>query len=135
MNRSLIVQPIIRRDKAGDGRFGAPRGIRSHKGIDYLCEPETFCYSPAAGVITKLGFPYADDEKWRYVEVTDDRGQRHRMFYVYPLVRVDQFVHIGEVVGETQDISGRYPNQGMSAHVHYEVINSEGQYVNPESLT
>lgn len=82
--------------------------------------------------MSKLGYPYADDHSWRYVEITDDHGNRHRLFYCLPAVRVDQIVQEGDIVGEAQDISDRYPSSGMTAHVHYEVISQYGEYLNPE---
>jgi len=130
--RPLVVQPVIRSDKAGDGHFQAPRGTRMHNGVDYLCEPGTLVFSPASGVVTKLGYPYSDDLQWRYVEITDDYKNKHRLFYTEPAVRLDQFVIVGEVVGEAQNIALRYPDQGMLAHLHYEVISPDGVFVDPE---
>ena len=130
--RPRIVAPLIRSDEAGDGHFGAHRGDRTHKGIDYLCDPRCFVYSPVEGIVSKLGYPYSDDLSWRYVEITDDRRNRNRLFYVLPCVRLDQIVSEGEIIGEAQDISERYPGQGMTAHVHLEIIGPDGEYINPE---
>lgn len=131
--RPLLVQPLIRMDKAGDGTFGAPRGGRSHRGVDYLCEPGRFTFSPVNGTITKLGYCYVNDPKWRYVEVTCDKGRRHRMFYCLPLVRDGELITKGQIIGENQNIPERYPDQGMKAHIHYEII-EDGDYLNPEEL-
>ena len=132
--RKLIVQPLIRSDSAGDGAFGASRGMRTHNGVDYLCEPGKFTFSPVDGVVSKLGYCYTNDPKWRYVEVKDDRDNRHRLFYSLPLVSLDEMVTTGQIIGENQDISERYPGQGMRAHIHYEIIDVTGQYMNPEEI-
>ena len=126
------MQPVIRSDEAGDGHFQAPRGNRLHNGVDYLCEPGTFVFSPVSGVVSKLGYPYSDDLQWRYVQITDDHGEKHRLFYAQPLVKMDQFVTVGEVVGEAQNIAERYPGQGMLAHIHYERIGTDGSFKHPE---
>ena len=131
--RPQVVQPVVRSDSAGDGHFQAPRGNRLHNGIDYLVEPGTLVYSPVSGVVTKLGYPYGDDLQWRYVEITSDDFERFRLFYTEPAVVVDQFVMIGEVVGEAQNIAERYPGQGMLAHIHLEVIDADGNFRDPEA--
>lgn len=128
----LIVEPVVRNDAAGSGLYGASRGNRKHRGVDYLCRPGGLVFSPVAGVVSKLGYPYGDDLTWRYVQITDDHGNRHRVFYCLPLVNSGEMVLAGEVIGEAQDISTRYPGQGMQPHIHYELINEDGDYVNPE---
>jgi hypothetical protein len=42
------------------------------------------------------------------------------------------YVHRGDVIAEAQDISERYPDQGMSPHIHYEVKQPDGAYRDPE---
>lgn len=128
----LIVAPVIRNDGAGSGEFGAPRGDRTHRGVDYLCRPEGFVYSPVHGTVSKLGHAYEDDLSWRYVQVTDGSGNKHRLFYVTPAVRPGDIVRPGDVLGEAQDISQRYPGKGMQPHIHYELKTSQGEYIDPE---
>ena len=132
--RYFVVGPIIRVDAAGDGHFGAPRGSRTHNGVDYCCTPGGFVHSPVDGTVTKLGYCYTDDPYWRYVEVTDDSGLRHRLFYTLPLVLNDELVTAGQIIGEAQDVSQRYPGQGMKPHVHYEIMDASGSYINPETV-
>lgn len=132
--RPRIVAPLIRVDDAGDGHFGAPRGDRTHRGVDYLCRPGDTVHSPCNGVVSKLGFPYADDSTWRYVEITDGRSRRHRLFYVEPLHHVGTIVKEGNVIGHAQDISLRYSPR-MKPHLHYEIISfPAGEYLNVEEL-
>jgi murein DD-endopeptidase MepM/ murein hydrolase activator NlpD len=125
-------------DPAGDGHFGAPRGDRTHNGIDYLCVPGEPVRSPVEGNVTKHGYPYEDDLSWRYIEITDGFNQRHRLFYTKPLSNVNELVAVGQVIGEAQNISKRYEDRGqvlnqMKPHVHYEVINGKGEYIDPET--
>ena len=122
----------IRHDKAGSGAYGAPRGSRTHCGIDYHCTPGEPVLSPVAGEVTKLGYPYGDDLTWRYVQITDEKGENHRLFYVEPAVALGQVVNGGEAIAIAQDISERYPDQGMLPHVHYEIKTAGGEFRNPE---
>jgi hypothetical protein len=82
-----------------------------------------------------LGLPYANSD-YRYVEITDALKNRHRLFYVRPLVAVNEVITLRQIVGEAQDISLRYPSEKypMSPHVHYEVISSTGDYLDPTSV-
>jgi murein DD-endopeptidase MepM/ murein hydrolase activator NlpD len=117
----------------GAGWYGAPRGARSHNGIDYAVEPGIEILSPVEGKVTKLGYPYADDLSFRYVQVTDEDGYQHRVFYVEPSVNVGQRVGTRTVIGTAQNIAGRYAFEGrMTNHVHYEVKDPAGNFVDPE---
>ena len=131
-----VTLPKRTGDPWGSGEFGAPRGTRTHKGIDYSCYPESAVHSPVDGVVTKLGYPYGDDLSFRYVEVMDNDGLRHRLFYVSPLVEHGDEVHAGDVVGLSQDISSRYRDESKPAminHVHYEILDDAGDPINPEA--
>lgn len=121
-------------DDWGDGEYQAPRGDRKHKGIDYECPVGAVIHSNVTGRVTKVGYPYSDDLSFRYVEVTDTDQQRHRYFYVYPLVNKGDAVDEGDSLGLSQDISGRYSDpdkKPMKNHVHYEVLTEHGP-INPE---
>ena len=126
---NYISTSAIRNDAAGSGHFGAPRGDRKHRGIDYAVPVGAVILAPVAGTVTKLGYCYADDLQWRYVEVTDGDGSRHRAFYVDPCVETGMEVTEYDPIGVAQDITRRYPGSGMIAHVHYEVIAPNGDYV------
>lgn len=125
---------VVRMDSAGDGRYGAKRGSRAHTGVDYVCTPGEPVLSPVAGTITKRGFAYGDDLKWRIVDIRANDGFLHRLFYVDPLLDVGTQVTMFQAVGVAQDISKRYPNREMLPHVHYEIKNEDGEHVNPETL-
>ena len=130
---TLILQPPPRyQDPWGAGHFGASRGDRVHRGVDYACIKESILLSPVKGEVTKLGYPYSDDYSFRYVEVTDNRGYRHRFFYVEPLVYEGNKVKVGHKLGIVQNLQTRYPD--ITNHVHYEVIDLDGDYLNPEQI-
>jgi len=117
-------------DNYGSGHFGASRGSRTHNGIDYVCDKGSPIHITTPGKVTKLGYPYGDDLSFRYVQVTDEKGLAHRVFYVEPSVSAGDLVTAGTVLGTSQDLTKRYPN-GMTNHVHYEIKNGS-EYINPE---
>lgn len=127
--------PVRVSDGWGQGHFGASRGTRSHNGTDYLCHTGESITSHVDGVVTKIGYPYADDLSFRYVEVTTKDGLRHRWFYVSPSVAVGDSIMVGGRVGAVQDIQARYkkknPARYMGNHVHYEVLDKSGKALNP----
>lgn len=116
-------------DRHGSGAWGAPRGARTHKGVDYACYPGTEILSPRNGVCTKLGYPYGDDLSFRYVEITDERETRIRFFYVTPALAEGDAVKAGDLIGTAQDIVARYP--GITGHIHVEMVR-DGNHLNPD---
>jgi murein DD-endopeptidase MepM/ murein hydrolase activator NlpD len=122
----------IRNDRAGGGDFGVSRagGRRSHNGTDFENPKGALVDAPVDGVVTKIGYPYADDLSYTYVEVTDDQERKHRLFYVSPEDGIEKGSRVtkGMSIGKTQDVSDRYPNSGMKPHVHYELKNTDGSF-------
>jgi hypothetical protein len=132
-----IIELELRNDPAGKGNYGARRGDRTHVGIDYCCTPGAVVLTPVGGIVTRLGYPYADDLSWRYVEITSGPDKlRHRFFYVEPGETIDVGTHVGRKtpIGKAQDISERYPDQEMLAHIHYEVKTQAGTHLDPGDL-
>jgi hypothetical protein len=130
------ILPQRHNDAWGSGAFGASRGTRIHKGIDWCCYPDTVIQSHVTGTVTKLGYPYSDDMSFRYVEITDATKLRHRFFYVKPSVEVGDDISPGDQIGWSQDIAGRYSDPGkgpMTGHVHLEVLAPDGTPINPEA--
>lgn len=115
-------------DSWGSGEFGAPRGDRTHNGVDFACYPGTLIYPVHVGRVSKLGWPYSDDSSFRYVEITDERGYRCRYFYVEPSVNEEQNVGLYTVLGKSQELGGRYEN--ITEHVHIEVYRPDGKIIN-----
>lgn len=128
----LIKPPIRRQDAWGAGEHHASRGDRLHNGIDFCCYPGSEVCSTVTGTVTKIGYPYSDDLSFRYVQVTDNSGLKHRYFYVSPSVDNGDVVTIGDTLGLSQKLGDRY--QEITEHFHYEII-KDGKYLNPEGWT
>ena len=122
-------------DDYGCGHYGAPRGSRTHKGIDFEASPGEYVRAFKGGEVTKLGYPYADDLSYRYVQISR-YGVDMRYFYATPYVELGQTVQEGHCLGVSQNIAGRYQEAGkvMKNHFHYEV-KVNGNYVNPRKHT
>tara|TARA_R110000787_G_C13443394_1_gene446738 strand:- start:13163 stop:13603 length:441 start_codon:yes stop_codon:yes gene_type:complete len=117
-------------DGYGSGAYGASRGDRTHKGIDFKAPAGTAILSPVDGVVSKLGYPYSDDFSYRYVEVTTRSGRKHRLFYVDPIVQLGDKIAVGQPLGLAQHIAARYNEHLMNNHIHYEVMVGH-DYINP----
>lgn len=120
-------------DDFGSGAYGATRGRRVHNGIDFYVSPGSIVCSPVDGRITKYGYCYGDDLKWRYVQITDQNEVDHRLFYVTTERNLSTRVFKGEPFGRAQDIASKYntENKTMTPHVHYE-IKKNGGFIDPE---
>lgn len=129
-----VKAPLRGVDSWGDGSFNASRGggKRQHKGVDYLVAPASEILSVRPGVVTKLGYTYRDDLSYRYVEIKDGEGYRWRYFYVEPSVEVGQQICGEQMIGTAQEIARRYP--GMPNHLHLEIIDISGYYLDPAEL-
>lgn len=130
----MIVIANVRKDYWGDGSFGAKRGERTHKGVDFDVMPYSEVLSFTSGYVSKLGWAYDISHptkgEYRYVEVLQNNGHRIRYFYVSPLVKIGQDINKLSVIGISQDISKAYDDR-MHPHVHLEVINPEGEHIDP----
>jgi len=109
----------IRVDAGGDGHFGAKRGKRWHKGLDFFCTPGQDIVAPDKGFVTRVSFPYEDDLSWKGIVLQLD-WCRIKMFYLDPFVKVGAQVYRGQVIAKAQDITLRYPKLNMSPHIHLE---------------
>jgi murein DD-endopeptidase MepM/ murein hydrolase activator NlpD len=131
-----VITPARGADSYGSGDFGAPRNGShpKHRGIDFGALAGSDLLSPVLGRVTKLGYPYADDLTFRYVEITDGDLNRHRFFYTLPVVALGELIKPGDIIATVQNISGRYQSSSkkpMVNHIHYEVIDDHGVYVDP----
>ena len=126
-----VVCPPRRTDQQGSGHYGASRGQRKHNGVDYACYPDSIVLSNVNGIVTKLGYPYASDLSYRYVQITCiETGLSHRYFYVEPAVNKGDHIKIGDAIGASQELH----YSGIVQHIHYEIKDSDGNYVDPNSL-
>lgn len=122
----FIVPPIRGSDQQGCGYFGASRGARLHNGVDFVAQPGDPVRAFLPGVVTKLGYPYAGDLSFRYVEVQRPNGDCVRYFYVSPTVETGDRVAAGDMLGTCQAL----PYEGITPHYHFEV-RVRGQFVDP----
>jgi murein DD-endopeptidase MepM/ murein hydrolase activator NlpD len=130
----MFIVPPIRNDRMGLGNFGARRGSRTHKGLDFSAEPGTVIYAVDDGEITKIGYCYGDDLKYRYVQITTHDGLDLRYFYttLQPLLSIGDQVLKGQALCVVQDISSKHSTdkKTMINHYHFE-IKEAGQHINP----
>ena len=110
----------IRNDAKGSGAFGAPRGSRTHVGIDLIVEPDSIVYAPVDCIVNRIGTCYNDDSSFKLIELTGF-GIVHRILYVSPCVQPGEMLREGDIIGSAQNVSKRHGHQ-MIPHVHWEVI-------------
>lgn len=121
----MNIQPIMNThrglDAYGDGAFASNRVNRMHKGRDYQYAVGEAFRTPVAGVIRRIGLPYASEE-YKLIELlTDKKEMIWRYFYVKPSVAVGDHVASGQIVGYVQNIQKKY-GELMQNHVHVECI-------------
>ena len=122
-------------DGFGSGAFLASRdgGSRDHVGADFLNRPGQDVAAPISGYVTKIGFAYDGDARFRYVELTNRAiGYVARVFYLTPTVEVGQAVRLGRTIGTALSLQDRYP--GISDHVHVETTEIGVGRVDPAKL-
>ena len=127
------VTPQRRLDNYGSGAFGAPRGNRIHKGIDYACVPHSIVLSATIGTVSRVGWPYSPEDPdkghLRYVEVITPLGYQVRYMYIDALVSQGDTVSRDQPLGIAQDLTEVY--NGITPHIHVEVKKG-AEYIDPE---
>jgi len=121
------IPPLRETDAHGSGHYGAPRKGHTHNGVDLAVWPGTFITSLTKGIVTKLGWAYADHPDYRYVQVTTDELD-YRYFYVTPMVSEGELVNVDTVLGKSQDLRIIYKD--ITPHLHFEVKKGS-EYLNP----
>lgn len=132
----------IRADRGGDGKYGAPRSKTvkgkiikyEHKGTDFSCVPGQDVVAPVFGKVTRVAYPYPD--KSYSGLVFDAEWITIKMFYVEPDKHaIGKMFYPGDRIGIAQDISKQYPDQGVTPHVHLEIVkvtlNPEDYLIDP----
>ncbi|MCI4667440.1 MAG: M23 family metallopeptidase [Bacteroidia bacterium] len=126
------VSPIrMRNDPLGQGHFGAPRGSRTHQGVDLVVLPGQPIYSPIAGYINRLAIPYRDDGRYSGIEILGTgafSAYAIKIFYM-EAIRIGVSIRKGEQIGLAQQISTKYSSR-MIDHIHVEFM-KDGQLVDP----
>lgn len=130
----MFILPTMRwTDSFGAGWYGAPRGSRTHHGVDLGAYPGMPIISVSEGYISKIGYPYNPDNPkkghLRYVQVTLGNTD-YRYFYVKPSygIEIGKLVNPGDQIGTAQGLENVYP--GITDHIHFE-IKVDGEFVNP----
>ena len=129
MKKFHIVSPtgkkIIRVDRQGDGRFGAPRGHRIHTGIDWECDVGQDTYAMIQGRVVRNTVVY-EGENWQGIELRNDLFICRMSYLVPDLTLIGTHVMAGHRVGTAQDISKKFGG-GMKPHIHATIFfNYEG---------
>lgn len=110
-------------DSHGEGHFGASRnsGTASHEGQDIVGQIGQDVRAPFSGTVAKIGYAYADDLSFRYIQVDGADDISARVFYVDPAaeIGVGSKVEAGDVLGTLQSLRDRYPD--ITDHTHLEL--------------
>ncbi len=137
--RIQLIDPAgsfeIRSDPAGDGRYGASRGGRTHQGLDTRADPGDSARAPMTGLLVRSGLCYRDDDRFS-LAVIESEPWACKVLYVAPYARlIGRRVRMGQIIGMVQDVTKRkdYAVQGMMPHVHTEVRH-HGEIVDPTPL-
>lgn len=118
------------RDFTGNGWYGASRGTRKHKGVDYICDPGNPIHACISGKV-RIGNVYITTSKFKLVEIT---GVIYRVkeMYVTPCVKNGDYVTAGQIIGYSQNIS-LYHGNGMKNHCHVSLW-KHGLLTDPEPI-
>jgi len=118
-------------DVWGCGNFGASRTHGSHNGVDIILKPGESFKSPVSGQAFRVAKPYADHPEYSGLALQDNDGNIWKFFYINP-IPTPSWVSKGQSLGTGQDLGKLYP--GITPHVHVEVKNVQGNYINPLEL-
>ncbi len=129
----FIIPKLRGTDAQGSGAYGAPRGDRTHKGVDYACRPGSMVFSAIPGRVTRLGWCYkktAENEakgltELRLIEIRDDKESLIRYMYVLPAPHIRKNLNL--ISGEFLGIVQRLPYKGITQHVHVDVRQMVGR--------
>jgi len=125
-----------RSDAAGSGAFNAHRGRRRHRGRDYVCEGGALVMSPVMGIVQRNGRVYRDTGLYKIVNILDEDGLLHRLFYVKGFLRVGSEVDHTTPVGYSQNVTQYHADEpDMEPHVHYEIRDRKRNYYDPEDMS
>ncbi|XP_076616352.1 leukocyte cell-derived chemotaxin-2-like [Chaetodon auriga] len=107
-------------DRWGQGRYGARRGDRDHKGVDVVCRDRSVVYAPFDATLHGNVIVYTDPEKAAINNGINLRagGLCVKLFYVQP-DRTSGSVRKGDRLGTMLPMQSVYP--GITSHVHVQM--------------
>ncbi|XP_078145321.1 leukocyte cell-derived chemotaxin-2-like [Centroberyx gerrardi] len=108
------------RDSWGEGRYGARRGSRLHKGLDIVCSDGATVYAPFDVTLNGKVIVYTDPKKAAINNGINLSGEGlcFKLFYVKP-DRTSGVVRKGQRLGTMLPMQSVYP--GITSHVHVQM--------------
>lgn len=122
-------------DAFGCGNFGATRGGRGHNGIDFVTTEGQGIRAPFDCKVVRYGYPYADDMKYRLVEIQgtgEYASFKAKIMYIKPGQPVGAVLKAGTQLCTSDSIARKYGSK-MANHVHFELY-QDGKLVDPTSF-
>ena len=125
----------IRSDRGGDGAFGASRGNRRHRGVDYASLAGSDVVSPVTGIIDRVSNAYTDPVKNGPLKaiviknIVDNRYET-KVLYVEPSkhIKPGMPVYGGQtLLGKTQSMV--FIHENVKDHIHVQIDGPQGSIV------
>ncbi|XP_077358037.1 leukocyte cell-derived chemotaxin-2-like [Festucalex cinctus] len=107
-------------DTWGQGHYKAPRGTRTHDGLDIACNDDSEVYAPFDVTLKRGVIVYTDPSKAAINNGIQMEGQGlcFKLFYVNP-DKTSGFVSQGQRIGVMLPMQSVYP--GITSHVHVQM--------------
>lgn len=127
-NQTTLTNPVLngtirKRDKWGEGHYGASRGNRKHNGIDIVTQPGKAVLSPIEGNVVRVSYPYASNLWYTGLLIKGSgphKGIEAKIFYMKPQPGiVGKTVKPSQKIGTAQSLLPKYP--GIINHIHIEI--------------
>ncbi|XP_041034702.1 leukocyte cell-derived chemotaxin-2-like [Carcharodon carcharias] len=113
------------KDRYGRGEYGAPRGRRTHLGVDVICSDGSIVHAPFTGRMVRQLNPFGNNNAIDNGAMLEGSGYCVKMFPI-TAQRYTGSVTKGEVIGRLLNIQDVYP--GMISHVHIQMCDTS---INP----
>ena len=102
----MIIPPLRKSDRYGQGHYLAKRGDRQHRGVDFVVQPGEILFSDVTGVITRHGYVYAHDLDYKLIEIRVDDQTKVKYMYVDPRSRQTSSSNLREIAVDSLWIEG-----------------------------